>query len=79
MFAWLISLVSLSSCKSLDIAGNYSYTKEEMSEKHRNEIVMTYNGNINGMPYKAKQKINHDPLYPDKPAYYEASYELWFW
>jgi hypothetical protein len=50
-----------------------------MSDKHRNEIVMTYNGKVGSLPYKAKQKINHDPLYPDKPAYYEASYELWFW
>ena len=69
----------LSGCKNIDISGNYSYTKEEMSNKHRNEIVMTYNGMVKDIPFKAKQKINHDPIYSDKPAYYEASYELWFW
>ena len=50
-----------------------------MSDKHRNEIVMTYSGKIKDIPFKARQKINHDPVYPDKPAYYESSYELWFW
>lgn len=67
------------SCKNIDISGNYNYTKEEMSDKHRNEIVMTYSGKIKDIPFKARQKINHDPVYPDKPAYYESSYELWFW
>jgi hypothetical protein len=79
MFVWLISQVSLFGCKNLDIAGNYSYTKEEMSDRHRNELIMTYNGKIKDIPYKIKQKINHDPINRDNPAYYEASYELWFW
>jgi len=71
--------VILSSCKNIDIKGNYSYTREDLSNTHRNELIMTYNGAINNIPYKVKQKINHDPLYSDKPAYYETSYELWFW
>jgi len=50
-----------------------------MSDVHRNELVMTYSGRIKDILFKAKQKINHDPIYSDKPAYYEASYELWFW
>lgn len=50
-----------------------------MSNKHRNELVLTYNGTIKDIPFKAKQKINRDPIHSDKPAYYEASYELWFW
>lgn len=78
---WIILFCTLyiAGCKNLDFQGNYAYTKEELSEKHRNEIIMTYSGTFKKLPFKAKQKIQHDPIYGDKPAYYEASYEIWFW
>ena len=59
-------------CESFKIGGKYEYTKEGISEKHKNETVLTYKGKINN-------KINLDPINLDKPPYYEASYELWFW
>lgn len=76
---FIISVLILVSCKNFDIKGNYSYTREDMSEVHKNELILTYNGTIKGVPFKCKQKINYDPLYFDKPSFYEASYELWFW
>jgi hypothetical protein len=64
---------------SCEITGDYKYSKEGISEKHKNETVLTYNGNINKLPFKIYNKINFDPNNLDKPPYYEASHELWFW
>lgn len=61
------------------ISGNYQYTKEGLSEKHKNQTVLTYKGKINNTDYKIYNKINFDPNNTDKPPYYETSYEIWFW
>lgn len=66
-------------CTSCEITGKYSYSKQGLSEKHRNETVLTYSGKINEIEYKIYNKINFDPNHPDKPPYYEASHEIWFW
>jgi len=61
------------------ISGNYSYTKQGISEKHRNETVFTYTTKIKDYDYKIYNKINFDPNNRDKPPYYETSHEIWFW
>ena len=61
------------------VSGNYAYEKDNNNVRHRNEWVFTYNGQLNNMDYKVKNKVNFDKLVPDKPAYYETSYEIWFW
>ena len=50
-----------------------------MSEKHKNALIFSYKGKIKDLPFVATQKINHDPIYAGKPAYYEMSNEIWFW
>jgi len=75
----ILATLFLCSCENLKVGGNYEYTKEKLSEKHRNETVLTYKGKINNLDYKVYNKINLDPINLDKPPYYEASYELWFW
>lgn len=72
----IISTLFLIGC---NISGNYNYTKQGISERHMNEIVLTYNGKINNINYKVYNKINHDPSHLDKPPFYETSYEIWFW
>jgi hypothetical protein len=69
-------LILLTSCQ---VSGRYEYSKEGLSEKHKNETVLTYNGNIKNLPFKIYHKINFDPNNTDKPPYYEVSHELWFW
>jgi len=71
-----ISTLLLQGCA---VTGSYNYTKEGISEKHKNEIILAYNGKINDIDYKIYNKINHDPVHRDKPPYYETSYEIWFW
>lgn len=61
------------------ITGNYQYTKEGISEKHKNQTVLTYVGKVKSLDYKVYNKINLDPQHLDKPPYYETSYEIWFW
>jgi len=72
----LLIVVFLTGCS---VSGNYSYEKDNNNVKHRNEIILTYNGKVNNLDYKVKNKVNFDKLVPDKPPYYEASYEIWFW
>lgn len=64
---------------SCQITGSYKYTKESLSEKHKNETVLAYKGKINQIDYKIYNKINFDPNNTDRPPYYETSYEIWFW
>lgn len=61
------------------VSGSYEYSKERIMEKRNAEVVLTYKGKINNTDYKVVNKINFDPAYPDKPPYYEASHEIWFW
>ena len=61
------------------VSGNYAYTKEGISEKHRNETVFTYTTKVLDYDYKIYNKINFDPQNPDRPPYYETSHEIWFW
>jgi|LakMenEpi03Aug12_release.lakeMendotaPanAssembly.Ray.scaffolds.fasta_scaffold1283019_2 hypothetical protein len=73
---FFISSLLLCSCQ---VSGNYQYTKEGLSEKHKNETTLTYTGKINNIDYKVYNKINLDLQNLDKPPYYETSYEIWFW
>lgn len=72
------ALATLLIC-SCQVTGNYQYTKENLSETHKNETVFIYTGKINQTDYKIYNKINFDPQTPDKPPYYETSHEIWFW
>ena len=72
----ILATLLLCSCQ---ISGEYSYTKQGISETHRNETVFTYTTKIKDYDYKVYNKINFDPQNPDKPPYYEASHEIWFW
>jgi hypothetical protein len=73
-----IVLATLFLC-SCQITGNYGYTKQGISEKHKNETVFTYITKVKGYDYKVYNKINFDPVHKDKPPYYETSHEIWFW
>ncbi len=75
----MLSLLALCGCANLKLSGEHTYTHEDVSHKHKNTKVLTYNGTIQDMPFKVVNKINFDPIHTDKPPYYEASYELWFW
>ena len=61
------------------ISGKYAYTKEGISEIHKNETVFSYTTKIKDYDYKIYNKINFDPVNRDKPPYYETSHEIWFW
>lgn len=71
-----LATILLCSCQ---ISGKYAYTKEGISENHRNETVFTYTTKIKDYDYKVYNKINFDPVNRDKPPYYETSHEIWFW
>jgi len=73
-----IVLATLFLC-GCQISGNYGYTKQGISEKHKNETVFTYSTKVKGYDYKVYNKINFDPNNRDKPPYYETSHEIWFW
>ena len=75
----VLATLFLCSCKSLKVSGSYQYTKEKLSETHKKELTLTYIGKVNNFDYKIYNKINFDPIYRDKPGYYETSYEIWFW
>lgn len=75
---YFLILATLLLC-SCQISGKYAYTKEGISETHRNETVFTYTTKIKDYDYKIYNKINFDPEFPDKPPYYETSHEIWFW
>ena len=75
---YFLILATLLLC-SCQISGKYAYTKEGISETHRNETVFTYTTKIKDYDYKIYNKINFDPQNPDKPPYYETSHEIWFW
>lgn len=61
------------------ISGNYNFERQDGIDSHRKELVLTYNGKLKDIDYKVKNKINFDELIPDKPSYYETSYEIYFW
>jgi hypothetical protein len=75
----ILATLFLCSCQNLKVSGNYKYTKEKLSETRKKELTLTYLGKVNKLDYKVYNKINFDPIYRDKPAFYETSYEVWFW
>jgi len=72
----IVLVVFLTGCT---VSGNYAYEKQGDRESHKNELVLTYKGKINDYDYKIRNKVNFDKLVPDKPSYYESSYEIYFW
>ena len=73
---FLLATLFLCGCQ---VSGKYAYTKEGISEIHKNETVFTYTTKIKDYDYKVYNKINLDPVNRDKPPYYETSHEIWFW
>lgn len=78
-YSYTVFCILLTGCSNLKLSGEYNYTREDISNIHRNTLVLTYSGKIKDMPYRVMQKINHDPIYSDKPPFYETSYEIYFW
>jgi hypothetical protein len=73
-----IVLATLFLC-GCQISGNYNYLKKDISEKHKNETVFSYSTKIKDYDFLVYNKINFDPIHRDRPPYYEASHEIWFW
>ena len=79
VFAMFLSLTVLG-CQNLKVSGNYRYIKQDNNDQRNNSLTLSHVTKIKkDVPLIITQRINSDVLLPNKPAYYEGSYELWFW